>query len=208
MRKLTVVLAALALVAAACGGGSDSQGVASLESESEVLAASTDDPATTEADAEEAMLAFAQCLRDQGLDIADPEVDEDGNLRLSRPAPDAEDLDRAAFQEARDACSGLLEGVSFGFRDFDRTEIEDTLVEYAACMRDNGVDMPDPDFSAQPGPGGGGPFGRLDPDDPAFQAAAAACQDILAGAFGEDGPPGPGPGPGGPGGGPGGGGDA
>ena len=58
------------------------------------------------------------------------------------------------------ACGELLEGATLGFREgFDRTELEDTLVEYAACMRENGYDMPDPDFSgsgAGPGAGPGG----------------------------------------------------
>ena len=212
MRKLIALVAVLALVAAGCGGGSDADGVASLESDTEVLAADPNaatEVVTTEVDDEEAMLAFTQCLRDQGLDIADPEVDDEGNLRLARPGQDA-DFDREAFQAAREACAQFLEGVSFGFREFDRTEIEDTLVEFAACMRDNGVDMPDPDFSATPGAGGGGgrPFGDIDPTDPAFEAASEVCQEILSNAFGEDGP-GRGPGGGGPaGGGPGGGGDA
>ena len=206
MRKTTILLVAVALLAAACSGSDGSDGVASLESDDEVLAADADagpdEGTAAEVDDEEAMLAFAQCLRDQGLDIADPEVDDDGNLRLARPTPgEGEQIDREAFRTARDACADILEGVSFGFREFDRTEIEDTLVEFATCMRDNGYEMPDPDFSTQPGPGGGGPFGDIDPDDPAFEAANEACQDILAAAFGDDGPPGRGPGGGGPGGG-------
>ena len=56
--------------------------------------------------------------------------------------------------------------------------MEDLLVEYAGCMRDNGVDMPDPDFS-----GGGGmiDLGIADPNDSTFQAADEACRSILAG---------------------------
>ena len=54
--------------------------------------------------------------------------------------------------------------------------------------------MPDPDFSAGgpgTGPGGGGPFGSIDRDDPDFQNADAACREV----FGSDLPvrvPGPG----------------
>ena len=58
------------------------------------------------------------------------------------------------------------------------SEMEDLLVEYAGCMRDNGVDMPDPDFS------GGSvmiDLGIADPNDPTFQAADEACRSILAG---------------------------
>ena len=58
------------------------------------------------------------------------------------------------------------------------SEMEDMLVEYAGCMRDNGVDMPDPDFSA-----GSGmiDLGIADPNDATFRAADEACRSILAG---------------------------
>ena len=90
-----------------------------------------------------------------------------------------------------DACAEQLEGVVLGFggRDFDPTELEDTMVEYAACMRENGYDMDDPDFSSfgpgtngEPGEGGpGGPFREIDPEDPDFVAANEACGEILGG---------------------------
>ncbi len=51
------------------------------------------------------------------------------------------------------------------------------MLEYARCMRDEGVDMPDPDFSQ----GGGfiGMGGDVDPDDPDFRAADEVCRSIL-----------------------------
>jgi hypothetical protein len=206
MRKMTTLLAVLAIITVACGSEDSSDGVASLESETDVLAADQDaatEVIATDVDDEEAMLAFAQCLRDQGLDVPDPEVDADGNLRLVRPNQgDGQQVDRETIEAARAACSDILEGVSFGIRDRDRTDIEDTLVEFASCMRDHGYEMPDPDFAAQPGPGGGGgPFGEIDRTDPAFIEASEACGEILATAFGDDGPPGRGPGSGGAGGG-------
>jgi hypothetical protein len=48
-------------------------------------------------------------------------------------------------------------------------------------MRENGYDMPDPDFSGN-GHSGAGPFGdAIDIDDPAFQAAARLCEGIIGG---------------------------
>ncbi len=210
MKRLVIAGVALALIAAACGGGSQSDGVASLEDDvTAPLAAGGDSStdgsvATTEVDAELAMLEFTQCLRDQGLDVSDPEVDADGNLQFGgRPGGgggEDPDFDREAFREARTACAHILQGVSLEFREFDRTDIEDTLVEFASCMRTNGYDMPDPDFSGEPGSGGGGgPFADIDRDDPAFVTASEACQDVLTSAFGENGP-GAGRGPGGGGG--------
>jgi hypothetical protein len=58
--------------------------------------------------------------------------------------------------------------------------------QYAQCMREHGVDIPDPDagggggFSVRKGgPSGGTTGGGISPDDPAFQAADQACADKL-----------------------------
>jgi hypothetical protein len=71
---------------------------------------------------------------------------------------------------------------------------QDAMVDYAACMRENGVDMPDPTFTDGGGAGGGGtfaiPLGAIDAGggpgtavtggpDPTFKAAAEACQSIM-----------------------------
>ncbi len=194
MKRLMIAAVALALFAAACGGGSQNDGVASLEDDATAPLAAGDDGSadgattTTETDPELALLEFTQCLRDNGVDVGDPEVDGDGNLGFGGRVQGYDFVaDREAFQAAREACADILEGVSLEFRDRDRTEIEDTLVEFATCMRDNGYDMPDPDFSGfSPGSGGGsGPFSEVDPDDPAFITANEACEEILSSAFGD-----------------------
>ncbi|MGI5283185.1 hypothetical protein ACQEVF_07615 [Nonomuraea polychroma] len=46
--------------------------------------------------------------------------------------------------------------------------------QFAQCMRDNGVDMPDPNPDGTMGSGEGRNFNR---DDPQFQKAFDACQD-------------------------------
>jgi hypothetical protein len=99
------------------------------------------------------------------------------------------EIDRAAMEAAMGACQEHLEGVAIGRGggDFDLTELQDTMVDYAACMRDNGYDMPDPDFSSfgpgggESGQGGGGPFGAIDFDDPDFMSAQQECEDLLSG---------------------------
>ena len=58
--------------------------------------------------------------------------------------------------------------------------MQETMLEFASCMREHGVDMPDPDFS-----GGGARMqfragaGGVDPESPTFQKAQEACQEIL-----------------------------
>lgn len=189
MKQVLVALVALALVATACGGDTDtSDEVASLDTESTVASAVT---VTTiaEASEEEALLAFAACMRDNGFEIDDPTVDSAGNLQL-RPSANAqqEGIDPETAQAALDVCEDLLGGVALGFQQgVDQTDFQDDILVWAACMRDNGYDIDDPDFTPF-GPGQeGGPFGDLDQDDPAFQTAQAECEDMLPG-FGGFGP--------------------
>ena len=176
----------------------DGSGVASLST----IDGGTDNGATgvntgDEVDPEQAMLDLTQCIRDQGIDISDPTVDADGNPQLSRPEF-GEEGPPEGFREAIQACAGLIEGVTLGRQGQDLSALQDTLVEYAACMRTEGYEMDDPDFSnfGQPGEGagpgqGGGIFGDIDREDPDFISANAECEDILAG-FGPGGGGGPG----------------
>ena len=120
-------------------------GVASLEdTPTTTVVASANDAS---ADDEDTLLEFASCMRDNGVeDFEDPSIGADGvpefNLRGG-----GSDTDRDVVREAFEACSEHLEGLAFGPGSIDVTELADTLVEFAACMRDNGYDMPDPDLS-------------------------------------------------------------
>jgi hypothetical protein len=63
--------------------------------------------------------------------------------------------------------------------------MEDRMVRFAECMREHGIDMPDPDFSDAPG-GRRGFVQRIgegfDPDDPDFKEADEACrEEVFAG---------------------------
>jgi hypothetical protein len=182
-RKIFIpLLLALGLVIAACSSGAPDSGVASIaiDPASEPM---DQDNADTSSD-EDDLLAFAACLRDEGLDVDDPTVDVDGILQPPR-ARDLQNVDRDVARAAFEACSDLLAEVTFGLASQDLTEIQDNFLEFAVCMRENGYDMPDPDFSnfGQPRQGGRVFGGDLDRDDPAFQSAFAACEDIFSDAF-------------------------
>lgn len=181
MRRVLVLplLVAFALVAAACSGGTTNTDVASLDADTGDIQTQSGDGSIP---GEESVLAFTACLRDEGLDIDDPAVDAEGNLVPPTPhAIAAKTLDMAAVHSAFDICQGLLEGVAFGLSMEDLTGREDELLDFAVCMRDNGYDMPDPDFS-DGGHSGAGPFGdAIDTDDPAFQTAAQSCEGIIGG---------------------------
>lgn len=185
-RRLTLVILAAAVLVTACAGNDDSEGVASIEATDTTAVLAGESP---EVDPEQAMLDLAACLREKGIDIDDPTVDSEGNVDFGGFRGQAQDTDvePGTVRAAMDECAENLEGVTLGRRgdDFDVTAFQDTLVEFAACMRTNGYDMPDPDVSSlgqgPGGGGGGGPFGEIDRNDPDFIAAEEACSDILVG---------------------------
>ncbi|BAN03531.1 hypothetical protein [Ilumatobacter coccineus] len=93
-------------------------------------------------DADEAALAFSECLREQGLDVPDIGVDGDGNIDL-RDAFEGIEPGGGDFREATQACGDLLGDANFGggraaggFA--DNTAIQDALVELTECVRDAG----------------------------------------------------------------------
>ena len=164
LMPLVVVLALLA----ACGGGSESpSGLASL---SEGDGTTTTTAAATEADVEEAALAFSECMRDQGVtDFPDPQFSEGGG-GVILGSPDGEDggidFESDEVQAAFEACGEALERAAFGpgGGNFDETEFQDNLLAMAECLRDQGFDVDDPDLSNF-GPIAGGP----PPDDEASE---------------------------------------
>jgi hypothetical protein len=179
---ISVVLV-VALMASACSDGGDSAEIASLETDS---ANTPEDDSNgdvdPEAESEAAMLAFTQCLRDQGIDVDDPTMDADGNMQLPPINIEVPDVmtdpdelpDMSEFEDTIAPCEEHLEGVVSTFSSADTTEIEDMLLAYAKCMRDNGVDMPDPDFSSS---GGVIDLGAIGGED--FEAAEAVCSPLL-----------------------------
>lgn len=169
--RISVVCVSLGLVAlTGCGsrttdatGASDGQ-IPSLQTDSETDATGeadgTEDAAVS---ADEAALEFSQCLRDQGLDVADIGVDADGNIDL-RSAFDSVDPGDGEFRAAMEACGDILSDVGFGGGarggDFDDTALQDAFLEFSDCVRDQGFeDIPDLSFQA---PGGGRPGGGQD----------------------------------------------
>jgi hypothetical protein len=124
--------------------------------------------------------------------MPDPEFSADGGVTMtvrggSRPAAGViGGPDDPAFSEAHKACGSLIQGT---VRDLDpeqQAEMQARALEFAECMREHGVDMPDPQFDENGGIGimVGGPDGpRIDPET--MQSAQEACGGLI-------GPPGDG----------------
>jgi hypothetical protein len=179
--KTLALVAALSLALVACGSD-QGDGVATLQGGD---GASSSASASPSVDPEDALADFAQCMRDNGIeDFPDPTIDENGGITIGvggggDAGPPSEE-DRQKIADAMDACQELLpRGDGPGqISPEDQAAFQDAMVEYAQCMRDHGIDIPDPDFS-----GGGGFIQQIgdgiDPEDPDFQAADEACRPIL-----------------------------
>jgi hypothetical protein len=113
-------------------------------------------------------------MREHGIDIPDPSTD--GRIRVG--PGEGIDPESDEFQAAQDACGDIL-GPPPELSEADQAVMQDALLEFARCMREHGIDMPDPTFD---GGCGGFAFGLpegVSPDDPAFQDAQEACQPIM-----------------------------
>ena len=140
------------------------------------------------------MLAFQKCMKEHGVDIQVATIaDGSGGGVQIGGGPDAGteaqpvtgEFDPKAMEEADKACRDLLPaGGMLG--DPNATmdpALADQMLKFAQCMRDHGVDFPDPQFS---GGGvmvqvGGGEAGAIDPTSETFQAAQEACGSELPG---------------------------
>ena len=141
----------IALVLSACGGAIHGAG----------------DTAPLDEDAQ--ALAFAQCMRDNGVDMPDPGPGQEG-FREAFQHEDVQDEDQEIIEKATAACEDLLpQGEHEGGHDQQREEVELKLAE---CLREQGVDVPDNLFA------GGG---LHDIDDDELRAAMEECREIAGG---------------------------
>jgi hypothetical protein len=159
------VLLALALGVAACGGDNKPSGVASLKGGGKATA-------TTRAgggDDRQAALNYARCMRQHGIDLPDPTFDAQGHMAIQNPPGVGPDDPK--FKAAQQACQKYLP--NGGQPTKPNPQEQQQMVQFARCMRQHGVDIPDPK------PGGGidasGEAG-VNPDSPKFKAAERACQ--------------------------------
>lgn len=152
-------------------------------------AESTPAPVAEGLEGQEAMLQFAACMRDNGIDMDDPQFGVSGGRFGFGPggtgAP-AFDPESSEFQGAMEACGSYLEAMRPQLDAEEEAERADDQLAMAECMRAKDYDFPDPE------PGGG--FGRrvldsgIDFTDADFQEDLTDCQAEL----GIDVPAGPG----------------
>ncbi len=123
---------------------------------------------TGSVDAAEQGRRFAQCMRDNGIDMEDPDGNGGGGMRSLR----GKNIDKDKLDKALQACRSLTPNGGQG-QALDPQE-QEKLRQWARCMRDHGVDVPDPDPNNPSSLLGTLLFSSADPK---FQAAFTACQD-------------------------------
>ena len=132
---LLAVLASIGMGLTACG--SNPEDVPSL------VATPTAAVADVVLDDEAKVMAFVQCMRDQGIEYQDPVVDSEGSVQQPELV-EGFTVTREELAKPYAACSQHLEGISFGR---ERGDASAQLAKYfrlATCLREKGYDMDDP----------------------------------------------------------------
>jgi hypothetical protein len=170
MRKLfalpvALVAVLLAVSAAGCGGSGN--------------AAAGDSASNKQL---EAALKWARCMREHGVDVPDPKVSSNGLVQIgtgpgAKGKPERTDLAAGRSCEKFMREGGPAEKPSAAHM----KEMQESALKFARCMREHGIDMPDPTFQ------GGGVTMQVtsrQTQAPAFKRAERECSRFL---FSKDG---------------------
>ena len=157
----------LSIFSACTIGGEESQGVVTIESTTETTI--VDEEITFE----EGVLDFAQCMREEGINFPDPTFDIDGNPQFDNLEIENEEEFESAFENCEDILRNALPE-QFDLDPEVEAALVDASLEFSQCMRDEGIDFPDP----KPGEFGFFAFRDADIDftSEAVQNAFEICQ--------------------------------
>ena len=136
-----------------------------------------DPNATMDPELADQLLEFAQCMRDHGVDMPDPQFE--GN-RVMQKGP--QKVDQAKMREADKACASIRDKIKPPeISDEQKAEFKKAALANSKCMRAHGVpNFPDPVFDEDGGAqirmqrGSG-----MNPESAKFKAAEKACRDLL-----------------------------
>ena len=157
----------LTIFSACTIGSEESQGVVTIESTTETTI--VDEEITFE----EGVLDFAQCMREEGINFPDPTFDIDGNPQFDNLEIENEEEFESAFENCEDILRNALPE-QFDLDPEVEAALVDASLEFSQCMRDQGIDFPDP----KPGEFGFFAFRDADIDftSEAVQNAFEICQ--------------------------------
>jgi hypothetical protein len=131
---------------------------------------------------EQAGLKFARCMREHGVNVPDPKPGAKGFTFSARGGPGQGGPNGPNSLEGGDrACRHFLKGALKPPSQTELNKMRDAALKWAKCMRQNGVNVPDPSPSGGAIRIEGGKGQGLGPNDPAFQNADRTCRHLLPG---------------------------
>jgi hypothetical protein len=177
LRFGALALAGASLLAA-CGSGPPSSKVASVAGAGGASTTAAGNTATTASkeDQQQALLDFAKCMRDHGVDMPDPRVDSDGGVSMQIGSGGGDAPDKSKVDAAQKACQQYLDkaqGTAKTPTPQEQQEMQQKALDFAKCMRDHGINFPDPQFSD--GKATQSVASGVDPNSPAFKSASDTC---------------------------------
>ncbi|MEP7055436.1 MAG: hypothetical protein ABI912_09335 [Actinomycetota bacterium] len=197
--RLAVLAFTAALLLVGCGGdgANKTPKVATLQDGSKSSASTSASPSASQSvnadDTAKQLVAFAACMRKNGVQMSDPEVQADGKIEMKASAGPGATGKKASkplagtgggpkldpnFAKAQKACKQYEPKRGKDIDPQKEAEMQAGALAYAKCMRENGVDMPDPQFDEGGGVTmqmGGGP----DQDEAKVKAADKVCRKFL-----------------------------
>ena len=130
--------------------------------------------------ARDAALAYTKCMRENGIDMPDPDPNQRG-IGLTVPEGHLAGEGDAADK----ACRKHLEAVKPPEMSPEQEKkFQQAALAQPRCMREHGIDMPDPTFGEDGGARIQMKGRRFDPEDPKFQKAQEACRKEAPGGLG------------------------
>jgi hypothetical protein len=129
----------------------------------------------------QALLDYARCMRQHGIDMPDPKFDSGGGVTMRQGGPGTAPVPKAKMDAAQKACEKYQKQVKAPtLSPEEQAEFRKAALANAKCMRDHGINFPDPQFGAngearvQIRKGSG-----VNPNSAKFQAAQKACMKFL-----------------------------
>ena len=151
MKKyLNIFLLLLFVLFSACSSSDESQGVVSTNDLSSDITVTTIAEEVVEevVSVEDAQLLLARCLRGNGYDIKDPKNDESLQSVLQPVFLAADQKGREELFETIQTCAEDNNIPLGGSAEFENPEAVadslDTQLEFAQCLRENGIEIEDP----------------------------------------------------------------
>ena len=151
MKKyLNTFLLLLLVLFSACSSSDESQGVVSTNdlSSDTTVTTITEEVVEEVVSVEDAQLLLARCLRGNGYDIKDPKNDESLQSVLQPVFLAADQKGREELFETIQTCAEENNIPLGGSAEFENPEAVadslDTQLEFAQCLRENGIEIEDP----------------------------------------------------------------